>query len=358
MFRDDDVMIWAMARNEQPRHGMSASRARTHLSVLRRIPDVLAAFGVPAGPVLESVGLKPEDFDDPMRNATFDHLDRLLGACVECTGCPHFGLLAGQSINLHSLGLTGRLASTASRVGEALHDLTTYFVLHESGGVTHLAVSNGTATFSYGIQAAIRHTDQAYDIATVVLLNIMRQLCGPGWQPSAVLLPRRRPENVRPYREALQAPIRFDSVQASVQFPTEWLDKPVVGSDPLLHAVLQEHVAAASDRADPLLENEVRRAIRRSLTSGRISRESIARQLGLHPRTMVRRLTENGLSFQALLDETRAQVARQLLHDTRMRVSRIATSLGYRDPTVFSRAFRRWTGHTPRAFREALPRNG
>lgn len=277
---------------------------------------------------------------------------------IECTGCPHFGLLAGQSINLHSLGPTGRLASTASRVGEALHDLTTYFVLHESGGVTHLAVSNGTATFSCGIQAAIRHTDQACDIAAVVLLNVMRQLCGPGWQPGAVLLPRRRPEDVRPYREALQAPIRFDSVQASVQFPTEWLDRPVVGSDPLRHAALQEHVAAASDRTDPLLENEVRRAIRRSLTSGRISRESIARQLGLHPRTLVRRLTENGLSFQALLDETRALVAPQLLRDTRVRVSRIATSLGYRDPTVFSRAFRGWTGHTPRAFREALPRNG
>ena len=61
------------------------------------------------------------------------------------------------------------------------------------------------------------------------------------------------------------------------------------------------------------------------------------------------------VSFQALLDDTRSQIAKQLLHDTRSPVSRIAASLGYRDPTVFTRAFRRWTGLTPRQFRAALP---
>jgi AraC-like DNA-binding protein len=106
---------------------------------------------------------------------------------------------------------------------------------------------------------------------------------------------------------------------------------------------------------DPLLHNEVRRVLHGVLMTGDCSRAEVARRLGLRPRTLVRRLQQSGTTFQALLDDTRSQIAKQLLHDTRSPVSRIAASLGYRDPTVFTRAFRRWTGLTPREFRAALP---
>jgi AraC-like DNA-binding protein len=89
--------------------------------------------------------------------------------------------------------------------------------------------------------------------------------------------------------------------------------------------------------------------------TGECCREAVARRLNLHPRTLVRRLQESGTTYQILLDEMRAQTAKQLLHDTRSPVSRIAASLGYGDPTVFTRAFRRWTGLSPREFRAALP---
>jgi AraC-like DNA-binding protein len=74
----------------------------------------------------------------------------------------------------------------------------------------------------------------------------------------------------------------------------------------------------------------------------------------LHERTLGRRLQASGTTFQRLLDATREEMARQLLSDTRVPVSRIASALGYGDPTVFTRAFMRWTGRTPSRFRAEL----
>jgi AraC-like DNA-binding protein len=74
----------------------------------------------------------------------------------------------------------------------------------------------------------------------------------------------------------------------------------------------------------------------------------------MHERGLGRRLQATGTTFQHLLDDTREAIARQLLRDTHVPVARVATALGYGDPTVFTRAFARWTGHTPSDFRAQL----
>lgn len=334
----------------------SVATARAHLTALGSLPAVLERLGVASAPLLKQVGLRPEDFSDPERSATFAELDRLLGACVRRSGCRHFGLLVGQNVGLESLGIAGRLARNAPSVARALGDLEDFFILQDSGAIPHVAARDGSATFAYSIYATgLRHADQVYDLAVAAMLNVMRQLCGQGWRADAALLPRGRPVNIRPYREALQAPLRFDAMQAALVFPASWLQRPIAGADPLLHRLLEDRAASDRSQVAPILHNEVRRAIRALLVTGDCCRTSVARRLNMHPRTLVRRLQQCGTTFQALLDDTKSQTAKQLLHDTRSPVSRIAASLGYDDPTVFTRAFRRWTGLSPREFRAALP---
>ena len=334
----------------------SAATARAHLTALGGLPAVLERLGVPSAPLLQQVRLRHEDFLDPERSASFEELDRLLGACARRTGCSHFGLLVGQSVSLESLGIAGRLARNAASVARALEDLEDFFILQDSGAVPHVAVRGGSATFTYSIYATgLRNADQIYDFALAAMVNIMRQLCGTGWRADAALLPRGRPDNIRPYREALQAPLRFDAMQAGLVFPARWLQRPIAGADPLLHQLLEDRASLDRSQVSPVLHNDVRRAIRALLATGECCREAVARQLNMHPRTLVRRLNETGTTYQALLDDMRAQIAKHLLHDTRSPVSRIAASLGFGDPTVFTRAFRRWTGLSPREFRAALP---
>jgi AraC-like DNA-binding protein len=333
-------------------NGGAATVPRTHAAVLRDLPEVLSRFGVPWEPMLEAEGLSRDDIEDPARSVPFTTIDRLSGECARLTKCPHIGLLLARQVNLQCFGIAGRLARNASSVGDALQELAAYFGLHDTGGLVSAGIHDGTVSLTYGLYVpGLRNVDQIYDFSTLVMGNVMRQLCGADWKPDAVLLPRRRPADVRPYREAFAAPLRFDAVQAGLLFPQACLAHPVVDADPFLHALLVDRASAALQVRDPLLCDDVRRTIRLQLMGGDCSREVVARRLGMHPRTLGRRLKESGTTFQSLLDETRLELARQLLHGTRSSVARIAASLGYQDPTVFTRAFRRWTGTTPRDYR-------
>ncbi len=315
-----------------------ATAARAHVTALGGIPDLLERFGVDSDSILASAKLRREDLDDHDRSASFADMDRLIGLCVRRTGCKHFGLLLGQSVNLQSFGIAGRLALNASSVGAALRDLASNFVLHDSGGSVGVSIH-----------------DHVYDLAVTTMVNVMRQLCGAVWRPDAVLLPRKRPPDIRPYRDWFAAPLRFDSILAGVVFEERCLSRRIANADPLLHALLQEKVLGAIGRQDYSLHGDVRRTIRLLLPEQRCSREDVARSLGLHPRTLGRRLQATGTTFQRLLDESRADLAQQLLRDTHIAIARIAVTLGYRDPTIFTRAFTRWTGRTPSAYRAELP---
>jgi AraC-like DNA-binding protein len=322
---------------------------------LRGVLEVLDGFSVPLEPLLAACRLAREDFDDPDRTVPYKDADELFGACLRATSCQHFGLRVGQRMNLRSFGLLGRLVASADTVGQALQDLSLYFLMHESGGAPMAAIHGGSVTFSYGIQApGVKNSQQIYDLAAAAMTNIMRDLCGRDWRADAVLLPRRRPRDVEPYRAFFEVPLRFESLQAGLIFPAHWLERPVAGADPLLRRILMQQAGALMLEADPLLLSDVRRVIRRLFQEGDCSRARVAEALGMHERTLGRRLKAAGTTFQDLLDDTRSTMARQLLRDTRIPVGKIASALGYGDPTVFARAFRRWTGLTPRDFRQGF----
>jgi AraC-like DNA-binding protein len=102
---------------------------------------------------------------------------------------------------------------------------------------------------------------------------------------------------------------------------------------------------------------EVRRALRHVLLDGQGSLDQVAQRFGMHRRTLNRRLRGCGLTFRALQEEARSDIARGLLRETDLPLGEIAAILGYAEPSVFTRAFRRWAGATPSAWRnEHLPK--
>jgi AraC-like DNA-binding protein len=85
--------------------------------------------------------------------------------------------------------------------------------------------------------------------------------------------------------------------------------------------------------------------------TGQARSDQVAALFSMHSRTLSRRLNDFGTSFQALLDESRFEVARQMLEDSRTEVKQIAMALDYADASAFTRAFRRWSGTTPAQWR-------
>ena len=135
----------------------------------------------------------------------------------------------------------------------------------------------------------------------------------------------------------------------------EDLSAPNTSSDPALLALLEHHANQAISGRQPLqgLPGLVRQRLRESLGRRLPSIQEMARRLRLSPRTLQRRLSEEGTSFQQQLDAVREELARVYVQESKLPLGEVAYLLGYSELSTFLRAFRRWTGKTPSQFRQS-----
>lgn len=110
-----------------------------------------------------------------------------------------------------------------------------------------------------------------------------------------------------------------------------------------------EHSLATRSRIDAA--SRVRRVVADTLSDGVPTLSAVASQMGLGPRTLQRRLSESGHSFQSIVDLARKELALRLLRETELCLAEIAFLAGFSEQSGFTRAFKRWAGQTPRSFR-------
>jgi AraC-like DNA-binding protein len=187
-----------------------------------------------------------------------------------------------------------------------------------------------------------------------IAFNILQDLCGRQWQPTAVTFASRPPSSLRPMQKFFGAPLRFDSDESAIVFERHWLDRPL---PPVDAAVRRRVDAEILDRREAIKADfpaTVRRLLRKQLIIGESSMDEIAAMLGMHRRTLDRHLHKQGVRYGELLEKVKEDVACQLLRDTDMQVQQIAESLHFSSAANFATSFRLWTGRTATDFRRSL----
>ncbi len=322
------------------------SEGQQRVGAFAELPGLLREFGVDPADVMAGVGLVPGILDDPENAIPFTAAGRLLQASALRTGCEHFGLLLGQRNDTRSLGLVGALMRNAPTWGRAAQDLVDNQHRYVRGGVPYLVVNDGVAWGGYAVhQPGTEGIDHFCDGAIAIGFNMMRELCGA--LPDEVLLSRKPPADMQPYRRFFRVPVRFDAEQSALVFPAGKLERAVPGADPRQRAILEAAVAKYWTVALPNVADQVVRILRPRVLFGDFTLEAIAHCLTMNPRTLNRHLQAEGMTFRRLLNEARFEVARQLLLGTRIGITGISASLGYADTSAFSRAVRRMAGASP-----------
>lgn len=196
------------------------------------------------------------------------------------------------------------------------------------------------------------------DLAVVELCSLFAKVRGQdpatfGWT-SRIHVPHPEPEAYARYRDRLP-PYAFNQRAVEIHFPARMLDEPIATADPV-------SVQLAIERC----EQEMSRQAAASGTRGQVIERlrceggrypelaEIAEQLHVSERTLKRHLQAEGCSFQALLDEVRQRDAERLLADPKLAIKQVADAVGYADPANFARAFGKWTGLSPKAWRDRL----
>jgi AraC-like DNA-binding protein len=320
---------------------------------LRGLPGLLREHGVEPAPLLAACGLASDALDDDDHWLPFDAATRLLQRAADATGRPDFGLRMAERCDAAVLGVVTQHMQLAPTVGAALQVLRRDFHLHDRGAVPYLAdLDDGCVALGY---ALTQHDTEAlavtYDLAIGIGLKLLRALCGRGFVARQVSLAHRAPKDARPHRRFFGAPVRFDATHTQIEFDAAWLERALPGSEAAARVALQ-HAARGFDADVPRRLDERARSVAQALLMcGGLCEPRIAAELGLHSRSLRRKLAAEGSSVKALIDEVRDQLARQLLAETRLPLVDIALALQYTDVASFARAFKRRIGLPPGQWR-------
>lgn len=326
------------------------------LGPLRPIAALMREMGHDPAVMLAECGLEASALDDAGRSVAYPVAARLIQCSARTTGRKDFGLLIGQRFEVTDLGLLGQLVWRSRTVGEALNDLQRFLHLQDRGSVAYVTrLDDDVVAVGYSIvDPRAEGVGLAYDTVMSIVMKLLRTVCGPQFKAVEVCLPHAEPQDVAPYRRCFAAPVVFDAPHAEVRFSAGWLDAPVAGADAALHAAVQYAAREVEAENVRSLAERVRGVVQVLVVVGNVSSQHVAGALGLHERTLRRRLAEEGVGLQQTVAAARFDVARQLLRETELNLHDIANALGYAEASAFVRAFRGWAGCTPGRWRERV----
>ncbi len=316
------------------------------------LPSLLREGGIEPAFVYDAARVDPHLLDDPENIIAYRDMGRLLAVAASALDCPHLGLSIGERCGLAGLGPIAELAAQAPDVGAALMDLVRHMPVFDRGGVTSLAVEADSATFSFIIvEPDVPAAEHIREGTVAIMVRVLRDLCGAAWEPDLVLFPHRSRGSLQPYRKFFRAPVHFNAGLTGCVFAARWLRQGVFRADPALRDAIMERTAGARNGASHSFTERVRRQIQLNMP-GASTEPAIAREFAMDESTLRRRLAREGSSFRAIVQGVRYEIARQLIGESEMTLAEVAAVLGFGELSVFTRAFRRWSGVTPSQWRK------
>lgn len=328
------------------------SRSERMISSLfsARLVRAAVARGVSAAPLWHVLGIEITGDDTPPVSETrhlalWEHVIRTLDD-------PGFAITYAATMSIDDYGVLGLACKTAKNVREALQVLQRYIGAYADlitiglDGDALTLTRPGPDTMGY--RAAV-------ESSLAEILGAMRQLAGTDVVPNAVTFAHRSPADISSYRVHFGLVPRFDAERHALVLSAQTLERPLRASDGALHRYLTgalDDLVATRMQREPTWAIRVRSEALRLIPNS-LAIETIARSLGISARTLQRRLTGEATTFEIVLDEARRELADALLADPTRSVSEVATACGFAEASSFSRAYRRWTGTSPRGARRA-----
>lgn len=320
----------------------------------RAIRKALLTARLDAEALLREAGIDPGALADPDARVPVAQTTRLWRLAVAATGDEAFGLRVAREVQpttFHALGYalvaSANLAEAFARAARYCRIVTDAgeLVLETRGEECHLLLRSASGESAPAVEAT--------DAFAALQVRTARGLSGGSVAPLRVELSRPAPADPAAYERAFHAPVRFGAPDNRLVFAAADFARPLEGANPEL-ARLNESLAAQQlarlDTAD--LPARLRALLIERLPDGEPTAADLAAALHLSLRSLQRKLAERGLRYDSLLDDTRRELALQQLREARLSLIEVAFLLGFSDASSFTRAFRRWTGLTPSAWRE------
>ncbi|BAY32749.1 AraC family transcriptional regulator [Nostoc carneum NIES-2107] len=338
--------------------------ARFSVAIARDIVQYVAVQGVDINRLYTAVNIDPAWLENPDYPVSGDVLKYLWRESVKQTGDRNLGLHIGESFNLSAIGIVGYVLLNCQTYGQALEKLSQYTRLFSQGVAIHHTVSAGWVHCDCEIVDNLKNyliDEPRHPIESTfaALVTATQQLTGKLLEPTAVWFQHPHPEDCFEHERIFQTTVQFSQPTNRIIFDANCLNWSVRSANPNLLCVFENH-ATAMLKAQQQVQSYTQKVIlviTQQLHGEVPTIEAIARSLTMSVRQLQRELHSENTSYQQLLDQTRQELALRYLQDKETSIHDVAFLLGFSEPSAFHRAFKRWTGKTPRSYRTAQRKN-
>ena len=313
-------------------------------------------MGIDADQLLRDAGIEPDEYENTEKRVPFETEDRLFRLVVERTGDPGVGLSIVDHLNPTAYGALGVAMLCSSTIRNLFRRFERFFDIVstlEKGRFYDTAYGGYFAAEPLVQYSAVTRGVHA-DAFAAVVVRFMRLVYQPDFAPRLVELSSNPPDELHDrYKDHFGPNIRFAAERTAIHVDTADLDAPLTGSNASL-AFHNDQLATAilADLKKHDLPARVYARLLEYLPDGDCSREKVAHSLNMSESAFQKKLKADGTSYQAVLDDTRAKLAKHYLGKSSISISEAAFLLGFTDSSNFARAFKRWTGASPTEYRE------
>jgi AraC-like DNA-binding protein len=318
----------------------------------RGLMELAVSKGASQRALTECSGIDPQDLQDQDNRIPLSRYVALMRAGKALSNDPALALHFGESNDLADISIVGLIGRASETMMHAFAQLNRYarLVIEFDGPSDRFQVM----TRDGGLWM-VDTRENPNDFPELTESTFARMACGPRQfgvtkLVKAVHVTHSAPSHRLEYERVFQAPVVFDSGENALLIDEAWLSFRISAEPRYAFGVL-------SARADSLLEAletsktaraRVERLLMPILHTGEAGMDRIAGQLGLSRQTLFRRLKAEGTTFEKVLDELRHRLALHYLGGRKVSANETAYLVGFSDPATFSRAFKRWTGVSPR----------
>lgn len=332
-------------------HSLVRAACLTHYA------DVAHASGLNPVRMLLDVDLSPNVLDEPDLMIPVDKVARLLQNSAIASGNESFGLCMASSRLLSNLGPVGLLIRDQETLRDALNLLVRYLATLNSA-LTLVVEEVGPTVIIRERLMIIRPGEpmrQRVELALGVMVRVIRQLIGRDWQPRSVYFEHAPPQSLAMHTRMFGPQVAFNQEFNGIVCTRADLDTRNEFADPAMIRYAQKLLdfVPRVDESDIL--DDVRRAILLLLPRGRCSIEQVGVHMGVMPRTIQRRLTEQGQTFSCAMNDIRKQLALRYVLESKRSLTEVAELLGFTAASSFSRWYQMQFGCSAKTARARVP---
>lgn len=312
--------------------------------------DLVAAAGGDAGTLLAAAGIPPTALAEPESILPLDPLAEMLDQAAHQLDLPDLGLMLSARQDIAVLGAVALVVRHSASVGEALLALERNLAYHSPGASLRIAPGPhpDTVEFRYDLKLGPGvPRRQAIELSYAIGLDFLRMAAPQEWGAWEVCFRHSAGPDPQAWRQRFGVTPCYGQPCDMIILPASVLARKIDTGNGALRDTIERAIRHAI-RNHPLdIGAQVEALAARQLAHGHVTRVHIAGLLGLHERTLARRLAQQGLVFEELVDGVRRRGAQTMLAEGAIPLSALAGLLGYNGQSAFTRACKRWFGMSP-----------